>query len=141
MIRAIAALAAGLCLTCQASGPSDREGGAAHGRVLSQNRYWAKTGKVEEVYEWRLHANDVRAQMVLPRGVVLRGAGGDDPDVIWQIEQTAEDNREFLRIQREKGALFRPVVDHMATLLRRFESSRYVEAEGRESGAPAAPLE
>jgi hypothetical protein len=95
--------------------------------MLSQNRYWAKPGKADEVYAWRIHATDVQVEMGLPRGRVFRGVGGDEPDVIWQIELTPEQSDDFLRVQKAKMAMFRPVMDHMGTLIRRFESSAYGE--------------
>jgi len=110
-------------------------------RILSQNRYWAKPGKADEVYSWRLHATDVQVEMGLPRGRVLRGAGGEEPDVIWQIEQTPDEARDFQRIQREKMALFQPVMRHMSTLIRRFESSGYAEIDHRENGESAPGAE
>jgi hypothetical protein len=121
--------------------PSAADGGSsaeAPRRILSQNRYWAKPGKADEVYAWRLHATDVQVEMGLPRGRVLRGAGGEEPDVIWQIEQTPEERAEFLRIQKEKMAMFQPVMEHMSTLTRRFESGAYAEIEHREHAKPEA---
>jgi hypothetical protein len=71
-----------VCLAVAAchGGSSSGEGGSVSQsprRVLSQNRYWAKPGKVDEVYAWRLHATDVQVEMGLPRGRVLRGGGGE----------------------------------------------------------------
>lgn len=55
-------------------------------RIVYQNRYYAKPGKEEETYRWRVHASDVLERLGVPRGQVFRGAGGDQPDVIWQLE-------------------------------------------------------
>ncbi len=106
------------------------------GRVLAQNRYWAKSGKADEVYRWRMHASDVQAEMGLRRGRVFRGAGGEEPDVIWQVELTPDEVDEFSRTQKERMAVFQPVMDRMSTLLRRFESSSYVERDYREVVRP-----
>jgi hypothetical protein len=138
----VAACRGGSLSGSQAGAASSAEEGSAGQpshpprRILSQNRYWAKPGKSEEVYQWRLHATDVQVQMGLPRGRVFRGAGGKEPDVIWQIELTQEQTGDFSRIQREKMAIFQPVMDHMSTLVSRFESSAYAELEYREDVKP-----
>jgi hypothetical protein len=41
-------------------------------RFIVQNNYWALPGKAEEVFQWRIHASDVRERLGLPRGQVLR---------------------------------------------------------------------
>ncbi len=38
-------------------------------RLVVQNYCYAKPGKVDEVYQWRLHASEVRARLGLARGV------------------------------------------------------------------------
>ena len=40
--------------------------------IVVHNSYYAKPGLAEAVYQWRLHASDVRAQFRFPRGRVLR---------------------------------------------------------------------
>jgi hypothetical protein len=139
---ALAACRGGSSSGSQAGAASSAEEGSAGQprhpprRILSQNRYWAKPGKAEEVYQWRLHATDVQVQMGLPRGRVFRGVGGEEPDVLWQIELTEEQTGDFSRIQREKMAIFQPVMDHMSTLISRFESSAYAQLEHREDVKP-----
>jgi hypothetical protein len=123
--------------TCACRGGSEGRSREIPRRVLFQNRYWAQPGMADEVYRWRLHATDVQAEMGLRRGRVLRGAGGLEPDVVWQIELTPEQSAEFGRIEKEKMATFQPVKDHMRTLIRRFESSSYDETAFREHGAEA----
>ena len=44
-------------------------------RFIVQNNYWALPGKAEEVFQWRIHASDVRERLGLPRGQVLRREG------------------------------------------------------------------
>jgi hypothetical protein len=91
---------------------------------IVQNNYWALPGKVEEVYQWRMHASDVRATLGLPRGQVLRRQGISDavPDVIWQMEYLNEAERTNDVTVSNAGG-FQEVVNHMRTLLRRFETN------------------
>ncbi|HPU17016.1 MAG TPA: hypothetical protein PK808_13080 [Polymorphobacter sp.] len=96
-------------------------------RIVFQNRYYAKPGKEDEVYQWRLHASDVRVQLGLRRGQVYRGAGGDQPDAVWQLELSPEEAVAEQKRGKEVSAQFDPVADHMSTLLRHFERRRYVE--------------
>ena len=35
-------------------------------RFIVQNNYWALPGKAEEVFQWRIHASDVRERLGLP---------------------------------------------------------------------------
>src|ERR1700736_5322862 len=95
-------------------------------RIVGQNRYYAKTGKAEEVYQWRLHACDVLNQLGLHSGHVFRGAGGVEPDVVWQIELDPETFAREGQIERDSHA-FQEVMEHMGTLIRRFERSRLRE--------------
>ena len=90
--------------------------------LIEQTEYWALPGKADEVYQWRIHACDVREKLGLPRGRVLRRQGYSDtlPDVIWQIEYPSEAARDQDLKVREAPE-FRAVRDHMNTLIRRFE--------------------
>ena len=93
---------------------------------MVQNRYFAKPGKAEEVYAWRQHASDVLRQLGLSSGQVFRGAGGDQPDAVWQVTlDSATLVREGQIAQRSPE--FQEVMRHMATLIRRFESANYLE--------------
>lgn len=96
-------------------------------RIVFQNRYYAKPGKAEEVYQWRLHASDVRVELGLARGQVFRGRGGDEPDAIWQLELSPAEAAAELAQMKTVSAQFDPVAEHMSTLLRHFERRRYVE--------------
>ena len=91
---------------------------------LARNKYFAKTGKSDEVYAWRKHASDVLADLHLHNGRVLRGPGGDEPDAIWEIEL---DSATLIRESRVAAASpeFQAVMQHMGTLVRRFESATY----------------
>lgn len=103
------------------------------GAIVVQNYYYAKAGKADEVYRWRLHASDVRAKLGFPRGRVLHRIGADLqavasedlPDVIWECEYASAEARE--RDSRAVGANseFQEVQKHMGTLTRRFARGRY----------------
>ena len=95
-------------------------------RVLVQNRYYAKPGKENEVYEWRLHASEVLRQLGLQSGTVFRGPGGHQPDAVWQI---VADSATLVREGRValESPEFKAVMRHMETLVRRFESGGYLE--------------
>ena len=107
-------------------------------KIVVQNRYYAKPGKAEEVYQWRLHASEVRVKLGLHRGEVYRGAGGSEPDAVWQLELSPEEMAAELSHGEKVSAQFDPVADHMGTLLRHFERRRYVEIMHYEApGTPA----
>lgn len=50
--------------------------------------YYAKPGKADEVFSHRQHVSDLLQKLGLPRGRVMRRAGGSDdqPDVLWECE-------------------------------------------------------
>jgi len=91
--------------------------------IVEQTEYWAHPGKADEVYQWRLHACDVRQQIGLPRGRVLRRQGESEslPDVIWQIEYPDDAAKQNDLKVRDESPAFRAVRDRMQTLYRRFE--------------------
>jgi hypothetical protein len=100
--------------------------------MLMQNRYWAKPGKADEVFQWRKHATDVQAQqMGMARGRVFRGGGGDEPDAVWQLELDPALEAEELRLQREHQGVFIPVMEHMNTIAGGFEAAAYCEVRFR----------
>jgi len=104
---------------------------------LVENLYYARPGKSEEVYRWRLHASAVEAKLGVPPGIVYRGPGNPSPDVIFQAEYS---NLQALKsnIALEKGnqQILR-VTEHMGTLLRHFEGRRYYLVRSRSS--PCVP--
>jgi hypothetical protein len=123
--RTVLALPAGALLCMAASGrpalAQQKQG------FIVQNNYWALPGKAEEVYQWRIHASDVRERLGLPRGQVLRRQSNSEnlPDVIWQMDFLNEADRvNDVKIMEAGG--FQEVVKHMTTLTRRFESSRWL---------------
>ena len=106
----------------------------AHGKeagpentVLVQNYYWAKEGKVAEVYAHRLHASEVRESLGLAVGRVLRRIGEDSGQahVIWECEYVdLEARREDLR-KLEQFGVFEAVTAKMGTLIRKFDRAVY----------------
>jgi hypothetical protein len=127
---------AGAHAEAQASVPAEqswREASEHPRRIVFQNRYYAKPGKTEEVYQWRVHASDVLEQNGIPRGEIFRGPGGDQPDVIWQLELEPAAAERAVKRQAEVMNQFEPIMEHMGTLIRLFESSRYIEVRYREA--------
>jgi hypothetical protein len=97
------------------------------GIIIVQNYYYAKPGKAEEVYEWRIHASDVREKLGLRRGRVLRriGDSAQQPDVIWECEYPDAQSREAELKALENNAEFEAVVKHMGTLIDRFDRATW----------------
>jgi hypothetical protein len=96
-------------------------------KLLAQDRYFALPGKAEEVFQWRLHAEDVLEKIGVPRGIVFRGPGAPGPDVIWQCEFPDRETARRLHAKVMAAVEFQPVMEHMGTLIRRFEGSLYQE--------------
>lgn len=128
---AAAALLAAFTLHCAAA-PADPPAAApakATGHpIVVQNYYYARPGKAEEVYRWRLHASQVRARLGLPVGRVLlrqppTGAAetdGDLPDVVWECEYADASAREADLARLTASGEFEAVEQHMQTLIRGF---------------------
>jgi hypothetical protein len=91
--------------------------------IVIQNMYWAKPGKADDVYRWRLHASDVRAKLGLPRGRVLRRKGDSAtlPDVIWECEYPSTDARSKDVERISRSSEFKQVEEHMDTLILHFD--------------------
>lgn len=123
-MRAIVAATAliGLTLGLTVHGETQSEGRQTES-VIEQTQYWAKPGKAEEVFQWRLHASDVREKIGLPRGRVLRRQGASEtlPDVVWQIEYPNEAARLRDLKTRDESPDFEAVRKHMNTLTTHFE--------------------
>jgi hypothetical protein len=103
------------------------------GKIIVQNYYYAKPGKVEEVYEWRIHASDVREKLGLRRGRVLKhiGGSGKQPDVIWECEYPDIASRDAELKSLEKNAEFDSVMEHMSTLIDHFDRAMWQVEQGR----------
>lgn len=96
--------------------------------IVVHNAYFAKPGLAEAVYQWRLHASDVRVELGFPRGRVLRQfAEPDDraptawPDVIWECTYPSLEARQHDAKAVESTPEFQAVMRHMRTLIRRFD--------------------
>ena len=91
--------------------------------IVVQNMYWAKPGKAEEVYQWRLHASDVRVKLGLKRGRVLRRQGDSStlPDVLWECEYPSAAERAKDVATTGQSAEFKQVQEHMQTLTSQFD--------------------
>jgi hypothetical protein len=97
-------------------------------RFIVQSNYWALPGKAEEVYQWRMHASDVRERFGLQRGQDFRRQGNSEtlPDVIHQLEYLNEAERmnDTIASRGPSAAQeYQEVLKHMMTLVRRFETS------------------
>lgn len=95
--------------------------------VVAMNFYYAKPGKADEVYRWRLHASDVRAALGFPRGRVLRRLGktGELADVVWECDYPSRQARARDYAAINASPEFQAVERHMETLLRRFRATSY----------------
>jgi hypothetical protein len=90
--------------------------------ILVQNCYYPKDGKTEEVYQWRLHASEVRVKLGLPKGRVLKKISGNaGPYVLWICEYPSLAAREKDISLIDKSEAFKKVQAHMETLIEKFE--------------------
>ena len=82
--------------------------------VVVQNSYFPKPGKEKEVYEWRLHASDVRAKLGLPKGRVLRRISDNTgPYVIWECDYPSLEARQKDVEKLDRSDEFKKVQEHM----------------------------
>ncbi len=109
-------------------GTEPRPASNRNAEIVVHNAYYAKPGQAEAVYQWRLHASDVRVQLGFPRGRVLRLDGQSDdplqglrPDVIWECTYPNLAMRETDARAVEATPEFQAVMQHMRTLIRHFE--------------------
>ena len=95
--------------------------------IVVQNYYYAKPGQAAEVYQWRLHASDVRVKLGFLRGRVLRNLSPkkDQPDVIWECEYPSAEAREREAAAVGAAVEFQAVQNHMSTLIGRFDRGTY----------------
>ena len=118
-------LALGMILSCSQHTQESKESNEE--RILIQNYYWAKEGKIEEVYQHRLYASQVRQELGLAVGRVLKRTTNDGelPNVIWECEYESEEARqEDIRKLGESGA-FDAVQEKMSTLIDKFDRGMY----------------
>ena len=90
--------------------------------IVVQNYYYPKPGNEEAVYQWRLHASDVRAKLGLPVGRVLKKNSGDALyQVVWECEYPSLEAREADVKKLDESVEFKKVQEHMTTLIQKFE--------------------
>ena len=95
--------------------------------IIVMNQYWAKDGMIEEVYNHRLYASQVRKNLGLKVGRVLLITDTDNESahVIWECEYSSMEDRENdIRMLTESG-LFEEVMDKMGTLIDDFQRTIY----------------
>ena len=123
-MRAIAMIA--VLAGCRATVPP-QSATPGVGWYVGENDYYATPGMADEVYRTRVEASAALAALGLAAGIVLRGPGGDGPDVIWRsapyrdVGEVKPFNQKLMADPR-----FLAAFNHMATLLRHFERHRYV---------------
>ena len=94
--------------------------------AVTENLYFAKPGIADEVWRVRNHVCDVLVANGFQRGNVLRGPGGDGPDVIWQsamypsMDVLAEQGKKMVANPAVQEAM-----KEMEGKTRRFERRRY----------------
>jgi hypothetical protein len=117
------------------SGNAQSTADSSAGPIVVQNYYYALPGKAEDVYQWRLHASQVRAKLGLARGRVLRRISQQAidkdsstlPDVIWECDYPSQASRERDVERLGKSSEFDEVEKHMDTLLRKFDRAIFAE--------------
>lgn len=95
--------------------------------IVVHNYYWAKEGKIDEVYAHRIYASEVRKKLGLAEGKVIKRneVKGDLPHVVWVCEYLNEEARnEDVRKLTESGA-FDSVTEKMSTLISKFDRGIY----------------
>lgn len=95
--------------------------------ILVQNHYWAKEGKINDVFAHRLYASKVRKKLGLAVGRVLLQKSSNNAlaHVIWECEYINEAARkEDVRLLTESGA-FDPVTKKMGLLISHFERATF----------------
>lgn len=96
-------------------------------KIIVMNQYWAKEGKIEEVYQHRLHASEVRKQLGLAVGRVLLNTStdGEGPHVIWECEYPSKEAREKDTELLDESGQFDAVMEKMGTLIDKFQRTVY----------------
>ena len=96
-------------------------------KIIVMNQYWAKDGMIQEVYEHRLYASQVRKNLGLNVGRVLLTTETDNESahVIWECEYSSiEARNRDTQLLMESGQ-FDEVMDKMGTLIDDFERTIY----------------
>jgi hypothetical protein len=108
--------------------------------IISYNFYYARPGNAAAVLQQRIKASDVRAQLGLPRGRIIRKIeGGDDfPDVIWRLDFAGMAGQDADMQARAASPAFEAIRHGMRQLYRRFERPLYVPHDKNTEPLPAA---
>lgn len=96
-------------------------------KIIVMNQYWAKDGMIEEVYNHRLYASQVRKNLGLKVGRVLLNTKTDNESahVIWECEyDSIEARNKDTQLLMESGQ-FDEVMEKMGTLIDNFERTIY----------------
>jgi ketosteroid isomerase-like protein len=100
--------------------------------IVVHNHYYPKPGKGDEVFEWRLHASEVRAKLGLPAGRVLKKVSGEgSDDVIWECEYPSMAAREADVQALDQADEFKEVQTHMTSLIDKFHRDVWLVNSGK----------
>ncbi len=106
------------------------------GRIVVLNMYYANPGKADEVLQTRLQASNIREQMGLPRGRVLKRINDAEnlPDVMWACEYADIAAHDADMASRAGSDSFEGIRDRMRTVLQRFERTLWRVAHPADDG-------
>ena len=92
--------------------------------IVSFNFYYARPGLAGAVLQQRLRASEVRVQMKVPYGRVMKRTAGVDelPDVIWEHEFAEVAGHHADMAARAASSEFEAIRAGMRPLLRRLRS-------------------
>jgi len=96
-------------------------------KIIVMNQYWAKEGMIDEVYNHRLYASEVRKNLGLKVGRVLLITKSDNESahVIWECEYPSIEAREKDTQLLMESAQFDEVMEKMGTLIDDFRRTIY----------------
>jgi len=90
--------------------------------ILVQNWYFPNPGKEKKVYELRLKASQIIANLGVPKGRVLKRINlSDRPYVMWECDYPSAEAQEKAVNIIKQSPEFKKVTDKMRTLVNHFE--------------------
>jgi hypothetical protein len=103
------------------------------GVAVIQVAYYARPGRADEVFQHRRHVSDLLGKLGLPRGRVMRRAGGsaDQPDVLWECEYASVSALD----QALKAAVANPEFEEA----RKYMGTLILKGERRDWEIPESP--
>ena len=125
-VFSLAALAPGLLVAAEQSSTTATSD-IPKLNYMVQLRYWAKPGRADDVYNLRVKSTEVLQRLGAVKGSLLRGAGGDDPDVVWKGEFPDRESARKPHFAAQKSEEFQAIAKQMGELCRRIEGSFYQE--------------